>query len=665
MTILQFRKFIRIHWILLGLLLFAAAVLLKPENTVTAQLSEQSFFAPVTWANDLTREQGWAPEHPRLLADINGDTKQDVVGFGDHGTWVATSNGSSFTPVLALEDFGFVAGGWRANLHVRTAGDVNADGMDDIVGFGNAGVYRALATGNGGLGPAEFVVADFGYDQGWRNDKHVRLLADVNGDKRKDIVGFGTHGVWVSLSMSTAGDFSAPFLAVGDFGTLQGWNNEDHIRTTADVNGDTMQDIVCFGDHGVWVAIANGTGFNTPQLVLTEFAKFAGGWLVSRHPRVMADVNKDKKDDIVGFGYDGIWISYSTGTGFAAPFFALADFGYNQGWRVGKDPIFDDDGHAHTGCTDSTCEFGVNPRFVVDLNGDGYRDIVGFGHEAIYRSLGGPSGFGAIRPMIRDLVTATGSPWNGYEDVVQGFFPRMAGDVTGDGMTDLVAFDRSVIKVVRSSTQTPPPPPNAPSNPRFTGKTSDSLSLAWDDNSNDERWFFVNFGKTGDVRRYFVQGQPGVGNVVETVRGELEPNTQYCFTVQAENLFGVSAETQRVCDRTTPVTPTPTPTPQPVGNSRIDLLNCSAEGAVNLWILNSSNVWTPQGTAPTQFVNGSCPETAAIKKVPLPDGQFVRFVAVQPALCNGQNDPNIGSCRKVDLPLFGKATGSPLPLIIH
>ena len=166
MRILQFRKFIRIHWVLLALLLTAAAFFFKTEKTVTAQLGEHSFSAPVTWANDLTREQGWAPEHPRLLADINGDH------------------------------------------------------MDDIVGFGNAGVYRSLATGNGALGPVEFVVADFGYDQGWRNDKHVRLLADVNGDTRKDIVGFGTHGVWVSLSMSTNGDFSAPFFAVGDFGTF-------------------------------------------------------------------------------------------------------------------------------------------------------------------------------------------------------------------------------------------------------------------------------------------------------------------------------------------------------------------------------------------------------------------------------------------------------------
>ena len=664
MNISRFKKLIRIHWVLLGLFLFAATLLLKPENTVTAQLGDQSFGAPQTWVHDFSEEQGWAPEHPRLLADVNGDKKQDVVGFGNDGTFIGLSNGTtSFSPALALGDFGFHAGGWRTHLHVRTAGDVNGDLMDDIVGFGNAGVYRALATGNGALGSADFVVADFGYDQGWRNDQHVRLLADVNGDTRKDIVGFGTHGVWVSLSMSTAGDFSTPFFAVGDFGTLQGWNNQEHIRTTADINGDTKQDIVAFGDHGVWVAMANGIGFDSPQLVLQEFAIQAGGWRVDRHPRVMADVNKDTKDDIVGFGYEGIWISLSTGTGFAAPQFALGDFGYNQGWRVGKDPVFEDDGHAHTGCSTETCSFGSNPRFVVDLNNDGYRDIVGFGHEAIYRSLGGPNGFGATRAMIRDLVTANGHPWNSFEDVVPTFNPRLAGDVTGDGMTDLVAFDQTVTKVVVSSDRPPPPPPNAPSNPRFTNKTATSLSLAWDDNSDNERKFFIYFGEPGGDKTRFQKP----ANTTTAVMSELTPNTRYCFTVQAENIFGLSAESTFACERTLPeAPPTPTPTPpQQIGFKEISVLNCSAGGTVNLWLLNASNIWTQHGSAPSQLINGSCPSTAPTKKVPLPDGQFVRFVAVQPSLCNGQNDPNISSCQKANQIFFGQATGQSAHFLIH
>jgi hypothetical protein len=151
--------------------------------------ADQSFHIPAAWARELTAEQGWGTEHPRMLADINGDGKQDVVGFGYDGVWAASSNGYSFSPSFVLADFGYLSG-WRAAKHVRLTGDLNGDKLDDLVGFGDAGVYRSLAS-PAGFGPVNYLIADFGYDQGWRVEKHVRLLADVSGDGRKDIVAFG------------------------------------------------------------------------------------------------------------------------------------------------------------------------------------------------------------------------------------------------------------------------------------------------------------------------------------------------------------------------------------------------------------------------------------------------------------------------------------------
>src|ERR671917_201388 len=97
MKISQFRKFIRIHWLLLALLLAGSAFLLKPEKIALAQLGQHSFMIPETWINEFTRQQGWNPEHPRLLADVNGDHRQDIVGFGDDGVWLGLSTGSNFT----------------------------------------------------------------------------------------------------------------------------------------------------------------------------------------------------------------------------------------------------------------------------------------------------------------------------------------------------------------------------------------------------------------------------------------------------------------------------------------------------------------------------------------------------------------------------------------
>ena len=42
-------------------------------------------------------------------------------------------------------------------------------------------------------------MAEFGYNQGWRVPLHPRYLADLTGDGKADIIGFGDAGVWIAL----------------------------------------------------------------------------------------------------------------------------------------------------------------------------------------------------------------------------------------------------------------------------------------------------------------------------------------------------------------------------------------------------------------------------------------------------------------------------------
>ena len=72
-----------------------------------------------------------------------------------------------------------------------------------------------LSTGSG-FTEASNVLNDFGYDSGWRTDKHLRYLADADGDGMVDTVGFGDDGVYVLLS--TGSNFASPVLEVNDFG---------------------------------------------------------------------------------------------------------------------------------------------------------------------------------------------------------------------------------------------------------------------------------------------------------------------------------------------------------------------------------------------------------------------------------------------------------------
>jgi hypothetical protein len=136
------------------------------------------------------------------LADVNGDGKDDIVGFGNAGIYVslATTNGHFGNSTFELADFGVAAGCSNQDARNRQLADVNGDGKADIVAFGPLGTYVALATANGHFAPANFVFAEFGATA-WASENLLpRDLADVNGDGKLDIAGFNSDGVHIALS---------------------------------------------------------------------------------------------------------------------------------------------------------------------------------------------------------------------------------------------------------------------------------------------------------------------------------------------------------------------------------------------------------------------------------------------------------------------------------
>lgn len=370
----------------------------------------QSFLVPESWSKDFVSSSGWNPAyHVRRLADIDHDGKQDIVGFGYDGVWISHSTGVAFEPAqFVIADFG-TATGWNNENHVRTTGDINGDGKADIVAFGNDGVWTAYSTGTGFAAPV-YDLADFGYNQGWRVDKHTRLVGDVNGDGRDDIVGFGDAGVY--LSLSTASGIGPAVYALAAFGANDGWNNTDHVRTLADINGDGRADLVGFGYDGVWTALSNGSSFDAVHYVLAAFGNSAasGSWVGGgRHERRVIDIDGDHKADIVGFGESATAISRATGDGgFTVPTQVLADFGFTQmGYSVpGASQRyigdFNGDGYPDIVGYDSHVDvrrsvggangFFYSPQKALtivgniggqieagDVDGDGKLDLVGFG----------------------------------------------------------------------------------------------------------------------------------------------------------------------------------------------------------------------------------------------------------------------------------------------
>ncbi|MBK6689055.1 MAG: VCBS repeat-containing protein [Deltaproteobacteria bacterium] len=363
------------------------------------------------WVDAFNYDGGWRVDrHPRLLGDLNNDGKLDIVGFGNSGTEVSLSTGFGFKPASRwVENFNY-NNGWRIENHLRFLADVDADGDDDVIGIGNSGVMVAKSTGTG-LGAVNRWIEEFHFNDNWLVDRHPRMMADVNNDGRADVIGFGNNGVTVATANTAGTAFNSATSWSSAFGYNDGWRTERHVRVMADASGEGRDDIIAFGDDGVTVSYSTGATFQAPSLKVSQFG-YNQGWRIDRHPRLMADVNGDGRADIVGFANDGVLVSLANNTfGFNAPVMWSDDFGYNDSWRVETHPrLVEDvngDGKADVIAFGNrtvyvafssgqgfsspvewidayTPEHGGwavdrHPRVVGDVTGDGRADIVGFG----------------------------------------------------------------------------------------------------------------------------------------------------------------------------------------------------------------------------------------------------------------------------------------------
>jgi phospholipase C len=273
-------------------------------------------------------KQFWTvANNPRLMADLTGTGCYSIVGFGEEGTWMAINDGfGGFLPGQFFAGFGFTDG-WRVGDHPRFAVPVNGTRTADLVGFGEDSVWVAFNDGFGNfLNAAQRVCPGLCHNTGWGAEQ-PRFVTRLTQNNRADLLGFGNDGVWVALNNGD-NTFNAVF-AFPHFGFNSGWRIERHLRFAVDLTGKGQADLIGFYDDDVYVAINDGTGNFGPFLAanVNNFC-YDQGWRVETHPRFLADVTGNGLPDIVGFGNDGVWVALNNGDGTFAPSkFMLKDFG--------------------------------------------------------------------------------------------------------------------------------------------------------------------------------------------------------------------------------------------------------------------------------------------------------------------------------------------------
>ena len=442
-------------------------VVVGAPNYSNEQAQEGAAYVYYGSASGLSTSANWTAEGNQANAyfgnsvstagDVNGDGYSDVVVGAYLYDSGEVDEGAAFVYYGAASGLSTVAN-WTIESNqayayfgnsVSTAGDINGDGYSDIIigateydngQFNEGAAFVYFGSASGLSTTADWAKEGNGSDLSFGNA--VSTAGDVNGDGYSDIL-VGAPGYDTGGWQADEGKAYVYYGAASGVMSTESWRGEVNqdiagfgsaLSSAGDVNGDGYTDVIAAApwyDHGTgdegaaFLYYGSSTGLSAAPdwEVKGSIAYGELGYSVS----TAGDVNGDGYADvIIGQRY------YSNGEENEGA--ALVYYGSASG--LSATPSWIAEGNQ------AEAHFGWAVTTAGDINGDGYSDVIvgapdydnGQNAEgAIYVYYGSASGLSLTPAAVRE---------GGRSEALLGFAVSTAGDVNGDGYSDIVVGAR-------------------------------------------------------------------------------------------------------------------------------------------------------------------------------------------------------------------------------